>query len=66
MSTFIKRSDGRQAAANGCHDDLVMASAIAHFISKEAISSLPPKNKETGFNHNPFSIPLQNDNYMEW
>lgn len=33
MTTFIKRADGRRAAAaDGTHDDLVMASAIAHFI----------------------------------
>ncbi|MBQ7353388.1 MAG: hypothetical protein IJW54_05220 [Clostridia bacterium] len=32
MSTFIKHSDGKSAGANGSHDDLVLASAIAHFI----------------------------------
>ena len=32
MTTFIKRDDGKQAASNGAHDDLVMASAIAHYI----------------------------------
>lgn len=32
MTTFIKHSDGKSAGANGSHDDLVMASAIAHFI----------------------------------
>lgn len=32
MTTFVKRIDGKQAAADGAHDDLVMASAIAHYI----------------------------------
>lgn len=32
MTTFIKRDDGKQAATDGAHDDLVMASAIAHYI----------------------------------
>ncbi len=32
MTTFIKRDDGKQAASDGAHDDLVMASAIAHYI----------------------------------
>lgn len=32
MTTFIKRDDGKQVASNGAHDDLVMASAIAHYI----------------------------------
>lgn len=33
MTTFIKRDDGKQAASDGAHDDLVMASAIAHYIA---------------------------------
>lgn len=33
MTTFIKRADGRHAASDGAHDDLVMASAIAHYIA---------------------------------
>lgn len=32
MTTFVKHNDGKQAASNGAHDDLVMASAIAHYI----------------------------------
>jgi len=32
MTTFIKRADGKHAASDGAHDDLVMASAIAHYI----------------------------------
>lgn len=33
MMTFVKKKNGRQEAQDGCHDDLVMALAIAHFIS---------------------------------
>ena len=34
LSTFVRHPSGKCAAANGSHDDLVMASAIAHHISK--------------------------------
>ena len=33
LSTFVRTDYGRAEAANGSHDDLVMASAIAHFIA---------------------------------
>ena len=32
LSSFIRHKNGKCAAANGAHDDLVMASAIAHHI----------------------------------
>ena len=34
MLTFVKKDNGRQEAIDGAHDDLVMALAIAHFVSK--------------------------------
>ena len=34
MTTFVRKDGGRTEAINGSHDDLVMALAIAHFISK--------------------------------
>ena len=34
LSTFIKHPSGKSAAANGSHDDLVMASAIAHYMRR--------------------------------
>ncbi len=34
MTTFVKKENGKQEAIDGYHDDLVMALAIAHFISK--------------------------------
>jgi phage terminase large subunit len=36
MMTFVKKKNGRQEAQEGCHDDLVMSLAIAHFISHSA------------------------------
>ena len=35
MTTFVKKENGRQEAIDGAHDDLVMAKAIAHFISSQ-------------------------------
>ena len=32
MTTFVRKENGRTEAISGCHDDLVMALAIAHFI----------------------------------
>ena len=37
MLTFIKNERGRAEAQEGYHDDLVMALAIAHFISSPTI-----------------------------
>jgi len=33
MTTFVRKDNGKLEALDGCHDDLVMATAIAHFIS---------------------------------
>lgn len=35
MTTFVRKENGKLEAIDGCHDDLVMAKAIAHFISKK-------------------------------
>ena len=55
MTTFIKRDDGKQAAANGAHDDLVMASAIAHYIAIDYPHAPLPSCPE-----------CEENNYMEW
>lgn len=39
MRTFVKKDNGRLEADDGCHDDLVMSLAIAHFISKKQTTS---------------------------
>ncbi|HRF69868.1 MAG TPA: hypothetical protein PKV66_00390 [Candidatus Pelethenecus sp.] len=35
MTTFVKKANGKQEAIDGGHDDLVMAKAIAHFVSSQ-------------------------------
>lgn len=67
MTTFIKRSDGRNAAADGAHDDLVMASAIAHFIAIDYEHMPKTIDTSDGFLSQNFCLcPLQEENYMEW
>lgn len=67
MTTFIKRSDGKSAAADGSHDDLVMASAIAHFISLDYEHKPKSIDTSSAFLSQNFSpLPLQAENYMEW
>ena len=67
MSTFIKRNDGKSAAADGAHDDLVMASAIARFISIDYHQAPQEKDSNSLFISKNFSAPaLQEENYMEW
>lgn len=69
MTTFVKKDNGKQEAVDGAHDDLVMATAIAHFISKKQtnqwIEVVPSeedfieenfKTEETG----------NNSDYMNW
>lgn len=35
MLTFVTQNDGKESAMEGKHDDLVMATCIAHFISRQ-------------------------------
>ena len=67
MATFVKRSDGRTAAIDGAHDDLVMASAIARFIAQDYTHTYITENTDNDFLNKHFSSPpLQEENYMEW
>ena len=67
MTTFIKRSDGKSAAADGSHDDLVMASAIAHFIAIDYNHKPKEVSASCEFLKQNFTpLPLQEENYMEW
>ncbi len=67
MTTFIKRSDGKSAAADGAHDDLVMASAIAHYIAIDYDHRAKTIDTSSGFFKQNFTLPpLQEENYMEW
>ncbi len=38
MTTFVKKEHGKMEAIEGCHDDLVMAKAIAHFIGAKQVN----------------------------
>lgn len=46
MLTFIKNEDMRPEAATGAHDDLVMATAIAHFIRGQQRYTVEVERKE--------------------
>ncbi len=56
MTTFVKKENGKTEAIDGCHDDLVMAKAIAHFISKKQartwIETIPTDNEFIAENFN--------------
>ena len=68
MLTFVKKGNGRQEAIDGEHDDLVMALAICHFISKQQKSDwIPAEIEEGDFITSNFSeIEGNNDQYMSW
>lgn len=40
LSTFVEHEDGTMGAADGCHDDCVMASAMARFVKSRGAMSL--------------------------
>lgn len=67
MLSFVKKDDGRQEAEIGKHDDLVMASAIAHF----ARSSCDARYKRVGedkpdFIDLNFKDSQSGGDYVEW
>lgn len=66
MTTFIRRDDGKLAAADGAHDDLVMASAIAHYIGQDYTHEFIDKSEEfdalTAF----FSSENESGAYIDW
>lgn len=75
MLTFIKNDKGKAEAQQGAHDDLVMALAIAHFISSQQTSSWMPVKEEKKVFSNPiekfFGEDYWNDeeskgSYIEW
>ena len=67
LSTFIKYQNGKSAAASGSHDDLVMASAIAHYMRRfqthEMIITDTGSNILEKFFSNKDS---QSNQFMEW
>lgn len=67
MTTFVRRRDGRVGACDGAHDDLVMATAIARFISIEYEHSIIRHDSSMEIINSSFSSSSnQNDTFMEW
>lgn len=66
MMSFVKKRNGRQEAQAGCHDDLVMALAIAHFISHaESKRWQEVKLPESDFIKNNFRTGRAEQKYFE-
>ncbi len=67
MLTFIRKENGSTEAMKGCHDDLVMALAIAHFCSKQQLQSLnSPEMPQDSFISDNFKIGRPSVNYIKW
>jgi hypothetical protein len=69
MTVFVKKDNGKQEAIDGSHDDLVMATAIAHFIAKQqSYTWIEIKPDEPKFIMENFNLEEQQDNgeFMSW
>ena len=69
MTTFIKKDNGKMEAIDGCHDDLVMAKAIAHFISKKQTRNwleVGSGDNEFLAENFKFENTESNESYMSW
>lgn len=69
MTTFVKKDNGRMEALDGCHDDLVMADAIAHFIGKKQSRDwLEVKVSDNKFIEQNFNLEQSegNGSFMTW
>ena len=67
MLTFVKKDNGKQEAQEGSHDDLVMASAIAHFIAPQGRTTwIPVDTGETDFFNRNFRGETREEKFMDW
>lgn len=66
MTTFVKRDDGKSAAADGAHDDLVMASAIAHYIGQDYTHGIIKVGNEFDALKEFFNTNVEKSPYIEW
>ncbi len=69
MTTFVKKGNGKQEAIDGAHDDLVMAKAIAHFISKQFTNQwIAVETEEKSFLKENFNYSRDDGNgaFMTW
>ena len=67
LLSFVRHPNGKAAAAQNAHDDLVMASAIAHYTSRFFTHEMQITDTGSGFftKSNTNSSPEYND-FMEW
>lgn len=69
MTTFVKKDNGKMEALDGCHDDLVMACAIGHFVAKKQPREWQAiKINENEFIEDNFKFDKAegNEGYMQW
>lgn len=67
MTTFVKKDNGKMEAIEGAHDDLVMAKAIAHFVSSQQTTQwIEEKPQEDDFIARNFTSENDNSNFMSW
>ena len=69
MTTFTRKDNGKTEALDGCHDDLVMACAIGHFVAKKQLREwLEIKIDENEFIEKNFTSEETegNGSYMQW
>lgn len=69
MTTFTRKDNGKMEALDGCHDDLVMACAIGHFVAKKQPREwLEVRINENEFIEENFSCEEAEGNtgYMQW
>lgn len=60
--TFIKNEKGRAEAQEGCHDDLIMGTAITYYIASQQATSIIYPNSEKEITS---IYQFQDDNYLE-
>ena len=67
MLVFVRKENGKQEAIDGQHDDLVMALAIAHFVSTQQTSTwIPIEDDSENFVNQFFSKKVEESTFMNW
>ena len=66
MLSFVKDDAGKPTAAEGEHDDLVMALAIAHYISSQQTTKEPETPREKSFISQHFKIKREDEPTSLW
>lgn len=67
MTVFVKKDNGKQEAQDGMHDDLVMALAIAHFISTQQRATwIPVVTEDEDVISRNFHAENQESGFIDW